>query len=161
MYCEAVGNKPSQYYTCSLTTWRPTHVSSKTSSLAAEFEKTEQLWGSSDFFPFVQRIKRDAGDLVGSGNASRVSWRRQTVLVLLSLVWGIQVWIWINGIREYWMIYRELGFLAVIWFGSTRSAPPSPVSMIDRRHTGRLRKRDILLRGGGGRGRVWAWTKEL
>ncbi len=32
--------------------------------------------------------------------------------------------------------------------------PPSPVSEFDRRHTGRLRKRDILLRGvwGGGGG---------
>ncbi len=30
----AVGNKPSQYYTCSLTVCRSTHVSSKTSSLA-------------------------------------------------------------------------------------------------------------------------------
>jgi hypothetical protein len=32
-------------------------------------------------------------------------------------------------------------------------APPSPISKLDRRHTGRLRKRDNLLTwGGGGRG---------
>jgi hypothetical protein len=30
--------------------------------------------------------------------------------------------------------------------------PPSPVSKLDRRHRGRLRKRDILLTGEGGEG---------
>ncbi len=32
--------------------------------------------------------------------------------------------------REYWMIYRWPGFLAVIWFGSTPSPSPSPVSKL-------------------------------
>ncbi len=30
--------------------------------------------------------------------------------------------------REYWMIYRGPGFLAVIWFGSFPTSSPSPVS---------------------------------
>ncbi len=52
--------------------------------------------------------------------------------------------------REYWMIHRGPGFLTVVWFGSTpASSPPSPVRKFDRRHTGRLRKRDSLLLGGG------------
>jgi hypothetical protein len=49
--------------------------------------------------------------------------------------------------REYWMIYRGPGFLAVLWFGSSPtlltlflSLPVSPVELIDGR------------RGGGGRG---------
>jgi hypothetical protein len=37
-------------------------------------------------------------------------------------------------IREYWMIYRGPGFLAVVWFGSTPT-PTSPVSKVDQRHT--------------------------
>ncbi len=58
------------------------------------------------------------------------------------------------AVREYWMIVRESGFLAVVWFGSYPT-PPSPVSKLDRRHTGRRRKRDNLLsergrEGGGG-----------
>jgi hypothetical protein len=28
--------------------------------------------------------------------------------------------------REYWMIYRGPGFLAVLWFGSSKSPPPLP-----------------------------------
>ncbi len=50
--------------------------------------------------------------------------------------------------REYWLIYRGPGYLAVVWFGSS----PTPVSKLDRRHTGRLRKRDNFLTGEGGRG---------
>jgi hypothetical protein len=50
------------------------------------------------------------------------------------------------------MIYREPGFLAVVWFGSFPvPSPPSPVSKLDRRRTRRLRKRrkrDNLLREG-------------
>jgi hypothetical protein len=30
--------------------------------------------------------------------------------------------------REYWMIHRGPGFLAVVWFGSSPSPPPSSVS---------------------------------
>ncbi len=46
--------------------------------------------------------------------------------------------------------YRGPGFLAVIWLGSsvingsTNPLPPSSVSNLYRRHTGRLRKRDKL-----------------
>ncbi len=29
--------------------------------------------------------------------------------------------------REYWMIYRGTGFLAVVWFGSSPTPSPSPV----------------------------------
>ena len=49
------------------------------------------------------------------------------------------------------MVYREPGFLAVVSFGSSPTPSPSPVSKLDRRHTGRLRKRDDLLtvKGGG------------
>jgi hypothetical protein len=38
--------------------------------------------------------------------------------------------------------------LAVVWFGS--SSTPSLVNKLDRQHSGRLRKRDDLLTGGGG-----------
>jgi hypothetical protein len=51
---------------------------------------------------------------------------------------------------EYYMIYRGPVFLAVVLFGSS---PTLPVSKLDCRHTGRLRKRDKLLTGeGGGKG---------
>ncbi len=59
-----------------------------------------------------------------------------TIILLLLLV-----------LREYWMIYRGPGFLAVVWFGSSHTPTPSSVAMLDRRHTGSLRKRD----GRGGR----------
>ncbi len=42
-------------------------------------------------------------------------------------------------------IEAQESFLAVVWFGST----PFPVSNLDRRHTGRLRKRDNLMTGEG------------
>jgi hypothetical protein len=42
------------------------------------------------------------------------------------------------------MIYGEPGFLAL-----TLSPTPHPVSKLDQRHTGRLRKRDNLLTGEG------------
>ncbi len=55
--------------------------------------------------------------------------------------------------REYWMIYRVPGFLADEWFGSSTnpSPPPCHVNKLDRRRTGRLRKRDPdnLLTGEG------------
>ncbi len=56
--------------------------------------------------------------------------------------------------REYWMIYRGPGFPVFVWFGSSPyPPPPSPVSKLDRRHTGILRERENLLaREGGGRG---------
>ncbi len=31
-----------------------------------------------------------------------------------------------GGIREYWMIYRGPGFLAVVWFGSSHNLPLLP-----------------------------------
>jgi hypothetical protein len=53
-------------------------------------------------------------------------------------------------------MYRGLGFLALLWwfgFSHTPYPPKSPVSMLDRRQAGRLRKSDNLLTGkGGGRG---------
>jgi hypothetical protein len=50
------------------------------------------------------------------------------------------------------MTYRRLGFLAVIRFcySSSPTPPPSLDSKHDRRHTGRLRKRDKMLTGEGG-----------
>ncbi len=54
--------------------------------------------------------------------------------------------------REYWMIYRGLRILAVVWFGFT----PPPLSKLDRRQTGRPRMRDTLLTGEGGKGWVWS-----
>jgi hypothetical protein len=53
------------------------------------------------------------------------------------------------------MIFRGPGFLAVVFLGSSLLPPPSPISNVDRRHIGRLRKGDYLLtgeRGLGGRG---------
>ncbi len=52
--------------------------------------------------------------------------------------------------RESWMIYRGPSFLAaVIWFGSY--ATTSHLSKFGRRQTGRLRKRNKLLNGEGGK----------
>ncbi len=45
-------------------------------------------------------------------------------------------------------VYREQGFLALFWFGPSPSSP-SPISKLDRKHTGRLSKRDNLLTGEG------------
>ncbi len=52
--------------------------------------------------------------------------------------------------REYWTIYRRPGFRAV-------HPTPSPVGKLDWRHTEKLRKRDNLLTGAGGR--EWARSK--
>ncbi len=50
-----------------------------------------------------------------------------------------------NAYAEYDPIIR-----AVVWFGSSPS-PPSTISKLDRRHTGRLRKKyNLTTRGGGG-----------
>ncbi len=84
----------------------------------------------------------------------------QNTCILSSLVWILsysgaeKIWVrksWNilpirNSDREYWMLYRVFrgpGYLAVFWFGS--SPIPSPPLPLDRRHTGRLRKRDDLL----------------
>ncbi len=49
--------------------------------------------------------------------------------------------------------FKGPSFLAVEWFGSVPTpSPPSPFRKLDRRHTGRLRKRDNLLKGWGGGG---------
>jgi hypothetical protein len=55
-------------------------------------------------------------------------------------------------IREHVLHYRGPGFLTVVSFGSTPiPLPHSPVSKLDQRHIGKLRKRDNLLtREGGG-----------
>jgi hypothetical protein len=50
------------------------------------------------------------------------------------------------------MIYRGLGFLPVVSCGSSPTPSPLPVIKLDRRHIGRLRKRDNLLTGDGGGG---------
>ncbi len=54
--------------------------------------------------------------------------------------------------REYWMICRGPGFLAVVWFGSF-PPPPSPVSKLDRRHIQEDWERETTCwgRGGGGK----------
>ncbi len=46
--------------------------------------------------------------------------------------------------RGYWMIYRGPGFLDVVWFGSSPSPRPSPVSKLEGRYN--------LLTEGEGRG---------
>ncbi len=51
--------------------------------------------------------------------------------------------------REYLMYYRRQAFLAILWFGSSSHPPHPPFSKIDRRHTGRLKKRDNFLTGEG------------
>ncbi len=56
--------------------------------------------------------------------------------------------------RAYWMIYRGPCFLAVVWFSSSPTPSHSPVSKLDRRFTGRMRKRNNLLTGEGWR--MWA-----
>ncbi len=53
------------------------------------------------------------------------------------------------------MFYRGPGILAVVWF--SYCTPTSPVSKFDRRHTGRLRKRNLATRRGGGCG-GGAWS---
>ncbi len=47
--------------------------------------------------------------------------------------------------REFWMIYRGPGYLAVLWFDSPRLE-------LDWPHTGSLRRGGNLLTGGGGEG---------
>ncbi len=54
--------------------------------------------------------------------------------------------------RDYWMIFRGPGFLAVVWFGSSHTPSPLNVSKLHWRHTERLRMRDNLLTGWGGGG---------
>jgi hypothetical protein len=60
--------------------------------------------------------------------------------------------LWRQGVL---MIYRGPGFLADATYDLAPCPPqPSPVSKLDRRHTGRLKKKDNLLseEGGGRRG---------
>ncbi len=56
------------------------------------------------------------------------------------------------------MIYRVPGFLAV---ARCSSSPSSTVSKLDRRHTERPRKRDMLLKGGGEGGENLGLCKSL
>ncbi len=52
--------------------------------------------------------------------------------------------------REYWMIYRGTGFLAVVWVGSSPPLPPSASCLF---LVCRSRRSSLLTReGGGGRG---------
>jgi hypothetical protein len=57
------------------------------------------------------------------------------------------------------MIYRGPSFLACgrMIRLHAHPLPPSTLSKVDRRLTGRLRKRDKLLTGEGRRG--WAWSR--
>ncbi len=66
----------------------------------------------------------------------------------LLLMIGIRVW--------YWIIYRGPGFPVAVWFGSSPTPSlHSPVSKLDHRHKGRLRKRNNLLMGVGKGGGGW------
>ncbi len=52
--------------------------------------------------------------------------------------------------KDCWMNYGGPCFLTVVWFGSP--PPPTPVSKLDRRYTGSLRKKDDLPTWGKGMG---------
>ncbi len=54
----------------------------------------------------------------------------------------------------YWMIYREPGFLAVIWIGSSPNLSPPTVSK-SRPATHRKTEKERQLADGRGRGRGW------
>jgi hypothetical protein len=43
------------------------------------------------------------------------------------------------------MVYRGPGYLAVLRFGTSPAPSPAAVCKLDRRHTGRLRKREDLV----------------
>jgi hypothetical protein len=51
--------------------------------------------------------------------------------------------------REYWIIYRGLGFLTVVWFGSYPTFSPSPISKPNRRYADRLEREMELANGRG------------
>ncbi len=63
--------------------------------------------------------------------------------------------------REYWMIYKGPGFLAVVLFGSSSTPfPRFPVSKLSLCHFLPLRCRSILLTGGGwGRSQIISGQK--
>ncbi len=66
---------------------------------------------------------------------------------------------WTVWRREYWMIYRGLGCLAVIWFGSTPiHFPPSPVSKLLIIVSLTVCHLSRFLTGEGG-GVGWAWNR--
>ncbi len=65
--------------------------------------------------------------------------------------------LWIFQNKEYWIIYRGPGFLAVLWFGSSPT-PYSPSLSVSSTGDTREDKRDNLLTGEGGRG-GWARGK--
>ncbi len=54
---------------------------------------------------------------------------------------------WFSTTREFYLLRPSRR--RMIWFFSHPLPPPSPVSKLDLRHTGRLRKRDNLLTEGG------------
>ncbi len=57
--------------------------------------------------------------------------------------------------REYWMIYRGPGFLAVVWFGSSSLLPPFPafcLQVVSLSQPFWVSPVSSLLTGGGGRG---------
>ncbi len=67
-----------------------------------------------------------------------------------------KMYIYKHASREYWRIYREPGCLAVVWFGSSPTPPPPPVSELDLRLKGRLKRESTCwlerVGGWGGRG---------
>ncbi len=82
----------------------------------------------------------------GGAYSYRIECINSSCACVIILSNGSILW-WITC-REYWIIYRGPSFLVVVWFGSMPAL--SPVSKLNRRHTGRLRKRDNLLTGEGG-----------
>ncbi len=69
---------------------------------------------------------------------------------------GTTVCAWVHT-REYWMIYRRPGFLAVVWFGSS----PTPLSheQVSLFLSLPVCCRSSLLTGEGERGGRGTWTK--
>ncbi len=55
--------------------------------------------------------------------------------------------------REYWMIYRRPGFLAVVWFGPPR--PSSPFLLLSRQEARPATHGKTCWREWGGEGRGW------
>ncbi len=85
-----------------------------------------------------------------------------TILLFCQVYWGVtltsgsKMTVVVRSIheyREYWMIYKESqSFSRSCDLAPNSSPPPPSVNKLDRRHTGRLWKRNILLTEEGGKG---------